>query len=60
MSELHDLYAGLAMHAMITSGYESNKYVIASESFNIAEIMMEEREKRRAQEVDAADGSMGG
>jgi hypothetical protein len=60
MSELRDLYAGLAMHAMITSGYESNKYVIASESFNIADIMMEEHEKRRTQEADAADGSMGG
>jgi len=60
MSELRDLYAGLAMHAMITSVYESNKYAIANESFNIAEIMMEEREKRRTQEADAADGSMGG
>lgn len=58
MSELRDLYAGLAMHSLLSD--HTNVYWIANEAFNIADIMMEEREKRRAQETDAADGSLGG
>jgi hypothetical protein len=60
MSELRDLYAGLVMHALILSDKHTNMYGIADQAFETADIMMEEREKRRAQEVDAADGSMGG
>ena len=58
MSELRDLYAGLAMHSLLSD--HTNVYWIANEAFNIADIMMEEREKRRAQETDAADGGVGG
>jgi hypothetical protein len=57
MNELRDLYAGLAMQAMLEK--HTNIYWIANEAFNIADIMMEEREKRGTQEADAADGSLG-
>jgi len=59
MSELRDLYAGLAMHAMIVSDKYTNKYSIARDAFEIAEIMMDEHGQRAAQEDDAADGTMG-
>jgi hypothetical protein len=59
MSELRDLYAGLAMHAMLMFDKHTNIYGIAHQAFEVADIMMEEREKRGTQEADAADGSLG-
>ena len=59
MSELRDLYAGLAMHALLCDK-QTNIYWIADKAFEVADTMMEEREKRRTQETDAADGGVGG
>lgn len=59
MSDLRDLYAGLAMHAMIASDKYTNKYSIARDAFNIADVMIEEHEERRAQKADAPDGAVG-
>lgn len=59
MSELRDLYAGLAMHALITSDKYTNKYSIARDAFEIAEIMMDEHGQRATQEADASDGTLG-
>lgn len=59
MSELRDLYAGLAMHALIVSDRYTNKYSIARDAFEIAKIMMDEHGQRTTQEADASDGTVG-
>lgn len=50
MSELRDLYAGLAMHALIVNDKYTNFYHVADAAFEIADLMIEkqnenEREK---------------
>jgi hypothetical protein len=46
-SELLDKFAGMAMQKIIEQGYiDLNSKDIAMESFNIAEAMIKEREKR--------------
>jgi hypothetical protein len=59
MSELRDLYAGLAMHAMLMFDKHTNIYGIAHQAFEVADIMMEEHGQRAAKEADAADGKVG-